>query len=726
MRLGYHHLYRHLPWLIALLATLLCGYLGYEETRGHTLQWKDRLTWNAQAHRAVIQLSNREKLQKGRLVAQSILRDPTFIHYVERAHQLFAEPESAEQRQSLDALQEQLRDLLVPAWSDFQLSGGKQLSVMIGVNTATVPFVHMHDPQWQWHNTVNDRAYIERVFTKRTPLSGDDISHAGSAFRVMMPIISPVATGEQVLGVIDVGVSLLPLLLADDLSAGRATFLHHTAVERLLSDETRHVMNERYPALIKDWRLEETTNARLAEWWGKGRIHVDAQGQLIHDQDRTFLLSWIVQDDTSALIRHPHIAVVAWNDVTDGYASFVSQRRLSLLKWLGILAACLLTLWAFVRINKHYIKGVIRRHRAMVYAEHHAGREAQQRLEMALKSSESGFWEWDITRNIAHFSMQWRQMCGLGPESPSSLDLEEWTSRLHPADKQVSYHEYVRHLKGETPMLEHEYRIRTESGDYRWVLTRGKVIERLPNGEATLMVGIFTDITERKLTEQTNVRQQSTLEILYDIASNASLDMEEQLLKALKQGADYLGLEEGAIKEISGKHCFTRVSYSATESPQTSPADVAKHYCGKVMTTNHVVAEDNIPDSDLASHPAYIVSRRESYIGVPLVVGRKTYGTLSFSARKSRRHAYDQLDIDFVSLLAKFLGNIIERWIQESNRVFLENRLLKLSQRIPGVLYEFVRDTSGRYSYSYVSNAAEFILGVKPADAMESDRKSVV
>lgn len=234
------------------------------------------------------------------------------------------------------------------------------------------------------------------------------------------------------------------------------------------------------------------------------------------------------------------------------------------------------------------------------------------------------------------------------------------------------------------------------------------------------MVGIFTDITERKLTEQTNVRQQSTLEILYDIASNAALSVEDQLVKALKQGADYLGLEEGAIKEISGKHCFTRVSYSSGENQQASPVDVAKHYCNRVMATNQVIAEDNIPESELATHPAYILSRRESYIGVPLVVGGKTYGTLSFSARNSRKHAFDQLDIDFVSLLAKFLGNIIERWIHENSRIELEARLLKLSERLPGVLYEFSRDTTGRFAFVYISSAAEFILGVKPSQALES------
>jgi len=50
-------------------------------------------------------------------------------------------------------------------------------------------------------------------------------------------------------------------------------------------------------------------------------------------------------------------------------------------------------------------------------------------------------------------------------------------SRVHPADKRTSYSDIIRHLKGDTPMYENEYRLKIHDGSYKWILTRGKVVE---------------------------------------------------------------------------------------------------------------------------------------------------------------------------------------------------------------------------------------------------------
>ncbi|RYF86006.1 MAG: PAS domain S-box protein, partial [Chitinophagaceae bacterium] len=59
----------------------------------------------------------------------------------------------------------------------------------------------------------------------------------------------------------------------------------------------------------------------------------------------------------------------------------------------------------------------------------------------------------------------------------------------HYADQSFSHHSV-------------EYRLRTKSGGYLWILDRGMLFERTQSGEPVKLIGTHTNITERKLAEQ--------------------------------------------------------------------------------------------------------------------------------------------------------------------------------------------------------------------------------
>src|SRR5262249_2263520 len=57
------------------------------------------------------------------------------------------------------------------------------------------------------------------------------------------------------------------------------------------------------------------------------------------------------------------------------------------------------------------------------------------------------------------------------------------------------------HLKGETPSYQAELRLRSKSGEWRWILDRGRVVEWDARGHAVRMAGTHTDISDRKQME---------------------------------------------------------------------------------------------------------------------------------------------------------------------------------------------------------------------------------
>ncbi|HSN69687.1 MAG TPA: PAS domain-containing protein, partial [Thermoanaerobaculia bacterium] len=80
--------------------------------------------------------------------------------------------------------------------------------------------------------------------------------------------------------------------------------------------------------------------------------------------------------------------------------------------------------------------------------------------------------------------------------------VEFWEAIVHPEDWEKTKECLRAHLEGETEVYECENRLRMKSGEYRWNLDRGAVVERDERGRPTRMVGSDSDISDRKRSEQ--------------------------------------------------------------------------------------------------------------------------------------------------------------------------------------------------------------------------------
>ncbi|MBD2328769.1 PAS domain S-box protein [Alkalinema sp. FACHB-956] len=142
-------------------------------------------------------------------------------------------------------------------------------------------------------------------------------------------------------------------------------------------------------------------------------------------------------------------------------------------------------------------------------------RESEARWQFALEGSGDGIWDWNAQTNLVFFSPQWKAMIGYA-DSEIGNTLDEWDSRVHPEDREQCYADLNQHFRGETPIYKNEHRMRCKDGSYKWILDRGKVIEWAADGKPLRVMGTHTDITDRKLAEQTIREQAALLEIASD------------------------------------------------------------------------------------------------------------------------------------------------------------------------------------------------------------------
>ena len=174
---------------------------------------------------------------------------------------------------------------------------------------------------------------------------------------------------------------------------------------------------------------------------------------------------------------------------------------------------------------------------------------SEERLELALKGAEMGMWDWDIPNNKVIYSKTGLEILGYtSDEFPTNQ--EDWQKLVHPDDIQHILPLMEKNLKGEIPFIECEYRLKLKSGKWKWVLPRGKVVERDAQGQPLRQVGIFIDIDDRKRIEAELDVYRNNLEDLVAKRTTEFQAVNESLQKALKEHREI----ENALRQSEEKY----------------------------------------------------------------------------------------------------------------------------------------------------------------------------
>ena len=126
--------------------------------------------------------------------------------------------------------------------------------------------------------------------------------------------------------------------------------------------------------------------------------------------------------------------------------------------------------------------------------------ENQQRLDLALKGADLGTWDWNIQTGEVHFNQRWAEMLGYSLDELAP-NVDTWKRLLCPEDEPFVYGLLGAHLEGKLPFYESEHRLLAKSGEWIWVLDKGKVTHRDAEGKPLRAVGTHLDITARKKAE---------------------------------------------------------------------------------------------------------------------------------------------------------------------------------------------------------------------------------
>lgn len=124
-------------------------------------------------------------------------------------------------------------------------------------------------------------------------------------------------------------------------------------------------------------------------------------------------------------------------------------------------------------------------------------RISEERFQFALDASTAGIWDWDMVTNSVFYSSLSLKILEL--ESTDIFDdPERWDKIVHPDDLPKYYSDIHEHFDNKIPFYENYHRVMTSSGNYKWILDRGKVIKRDENGKPLRVIGTHTDVSAQK------------------------------------------------------------------------------------------------------------------------------------------------------------------------------------------------------------------------------------
>ncbi len=151
--------------------------------------------------------------------------------------------------------------------------------------------------------------------------------------------------------------------------------------------------------------------------------------------------------------------------------------------------------------HRHNLERLVAERTQALQDSEHAAQCQRQRLADIIWGTHVGTWDWNVVTDEVAFNERWAEILGLTLKELEPLTIRAWTDLVHPDDLDQALAQLKHHFARELEFYECEFRMRHRSGDWVWVLDRGRVVEWREDGKPLRMSGTHLDITRRKESE---------------------------------------------------------------------------------------------------------------------------------------------------------------------------------------------------------------------------------
>ncbi|MBS3787219.1 PAS domain S-box protein [Candidatus Bipolaricaulota bacterium] len=275
-------------------------------------------------------------------------------------------------------------------------------------------------------------------------------------------------------------------------------------------------------------------------------------------------------------------------------------------------------------------------------------------------------------KNDKHWTMQFvsegcKDLTGYRPEELIDNEVVSFGSLVIEEDRERVWRDIQEQLDSNSP-YRLEYRIRTKSGNQKWVWEQGRGIFD-EYGKLQNLQGFIADITEKKRTEQALSEERNKLKNLHNAVNELQRqDTEDEILQtAVDVAENILDFKFCDISLVEGDYLVPKASATGLNSEESVTFEIGEGITGQTIQKGETIWGNDLRNFSEAK-PTNEDFR--AFISVPI-------GNLGiFQVISEEIGSFNQRDVELAEILAGHLQ-------EEINRSRLEKELREQAIRDP-------------------------------------------
>jgi two-component system sensor histidine kinase/response regulator len=189
--------------------------------------------------------------------------------------------------------------------------------------------------------------------------------------------------------------------------------------------------------------------------------------------------------------------------------------------------------------------------------------------------------------------------------------------------------------------------------------------------------------TNLRKTLETLARFSSSLKQLHRLNLQDYSSLEDLFQDYLQTGCDLFGFTSGAIGQIDGSvYRFLGVESNLEVLQCGLELPLSSTYCGLVFRKQATLSFRHAgADATLSQHPLYQSMQLESYMGTPIWIDGRIFGTLCFFSENPHCSLIEHYELEILELMAQAIGKFIQKTQIEKQRYAAEQELRRSEER---------------------------------------------
>lgn len=185
---------------------------------------------------------------------------------------------------------------------------------------------------------------------------------------------------------------------------------------------------------------------------------------------------------------------------------------------------------------------------------------------------------------------------------------------------------------------------------------------------------------------------------IIELVNKPGTSFESLALEFLELGKNSFQMDLAIVSEVEEDSYFVyAVADNSMDISKGAEIPLGDTLCRAVFENKKTITYfDMGKESHLAQHPIYTEAGLRSYMGAPIWLGRKLFGTLNFSTTQARTEPFSEYELSLLEMMATFLSKQLEIDLHgQTMALMMKNLTHELRSPLNGILgsTEILNDT---------------------------------